>query len=186
MTRVFKSAIDVQQGIKVGGSTSSGYVLTSDGSGNGTWQVASGGGITLVKLASDATGVVGTAYANAASGLDVAVTSGVPLNFVYNIHWVPNLATTGGRFSINGPTITRLSYMVRWNTTATVITTSPLGTSYDQAFTVGTASDLTNNIAIVEGMLVPSANGTLALRSSAEVISPGSVTVKAGSSVTYW
>ena len=140
----------------------------------------------FISLGSDATPVVGVSYANAATGLDIAVTNAVPVRFVYLIQWAANATTTGGRFSLNGPAITRLTYSVRWNTTATVVTQSPQGTSYDQAFTVGTASDATHNVAIIEGVLLSSASGTLSLRTSAEVADPGAITVKAGSSVEYW
>jgi hypothetical protein len=141
----------------------------------------------FVALASDATAVVGTAYADAAAGLDIALTSGVPCRFQYMIAWQPNAATTGARFSLNGPAFTYLVYSVRWSTTATVVTQSPLGTAYDQAFTVGTASNNSaQNLAIIEGLIVPSASANLRLRSGAEVASPGSVTVKAGSSLLYW
>ncbi len=139
-----------------------------------------------LSCAADQTTVTGTAYADAAASLDVALTSGTFYRFQYMIAFVCNAATTGARFSLNGPAFTRLTYSVRWSTTATVITQSPVGTSYDQAFTVGTASDATNNIAIIEGVIVPSASGNLRLRSSAEIASPGSVTVKAGSSLMYW
>lgn len=136
--------------------------------------------------AADQTAVVGTAYADAAASLDTATSGTTPMRFQYMIAWAPNATTTGGRFAVTHGAITRLVYSVRWNTTATVITQSPLGTAVDQAFTVGTASDATNNLAIIEGIIVPSGAGTLKLRASAEVVSPGSVTVKAGSSLLYW
>ena len=119
----------------------------------------------FISLGSDATPVVGVAYADAATGLDLAVTNAVPIRFLYLIQWVSDAATTGARFSLNGPAHTRLTYSVRWNTTA---------------------ADTGENLAVLEGVLMPSASGTLALRTSAEVASPGAVTVKAGSSVVYW
>ena len=148
-----------------------------------------GGGTSpqYTALESDANAVVGTAYGNAAPGLDVAVSNGVPIRFFYLITWAPNAGTTGAKFSINGPSATALAYIARWNSTATAINALPLGTSYDQAFTSGTASNNSaSNIAIIEGFLFPSADGTLSLRAAAEVASPGSVTVKAGSSVLTW
>lgn len=140
----------------------------------------------FASLSGDATAVVGVNYADAASGLNIAVTNAVPTRFMYFIQWVANATTTGGRFSLNGPAHTRLTYTVRWNTTATVVTLGPLGTGYDQAFTVGTDSDAAENFAVIEGIIVPSASGTLALRTAAEVANPGAITVKAGSSVLYW
>ena len=140
----------------------------------------------FISLGSDATPVVGVAYGDAASGLNIAVTNAVPVRFKFVIAGVADATTTGGRFSLNGPAFTRLTYDARWNTTATAITGVAQGTSYDQTYSVGTASDATNNIALIQGIILPSANGTLALRASAEVASPGAITVKAGSSVLYW
>lgn len=141
----------------------------------------------FLELTSDATTVVGTAYADAASGLNIAVTNGTPVRFQYMIFWLANATTTGARFSLNGPSFTRFVYHIRWNTTATTMTVSTgQTTAYDNNHTVGTASDATNNVAIIEGLLLPSASGTLALRAGAEIASPGSVTVKSGSSVLYW
>jgi hypothetical protein len=139
-----------------------------------------------LELTADATAVVGTAYGDACAGLNLAVTNGVTIRFQFMLFWVANATTTGARFSLNGPAHTRLTYSVRHNTTATVFPLRDIGTAYDQPFTIGTASDAAENLCLIEGLLLPSASGTLAVRSAAEVISPGSVTVKAGSSVLYW
>lgn len=139
-----------------------------------------------ISLDADVNPIIGQSFGDAATPLNIAVTNGNPLRFQYMVAWAANAAATGARFSLNGPSFTRLAYSVRWNTTGTVVTQSPLGTSYDQAFTVGSASDATNNLCIIEGLIVPSAGGTLALRSASELNSPGSVTVKQGSSVLYW
>jgi hypothetical protein len=146
-----------------------------------------GGGPTITTLGSDATAVVGTAYADAASGLNITVTASTPLHFAFRIKWVANATTTGASFSINGPTLGLLSYSYLFNATATAISGPTNSTVYnDTLATAGAASDATNNFAYLEGTILPSASGTLALRARAEVASPGSVTVKAGSSVMYW
>jgi hypothetical protein len=76
----------------------------------------------------------------------------------------------------------------RFNTTATALTRATvLGQANDASpIAVGTASDAAENLCIIEGLILPSASGDLKLRSAAEIASPGSVTVKAGSSVLYW
>jgi len=43
-TRQFEANVQFNAGVKIPASASSGYVFTSDGSGNGTWQVASAAG----------------------------------------------------------------------------------------------------------------------------------------------
>jgi hypothetical protein len=135
-------------------------------------------------LAADAAAVVGTAYGNA--GLSFPVLAGVVRRFWFVGRWSPDAATTGARFSVSGPALTSLVYAVRWNTTATVITQA-LGTAYDVAHTVGTASNNSDrNIVLIEGLIVCSAAGDVHLRSAAEVASPGSVQLRAGSSVAFW
>jgi hypothetical protein len=124
------------------------------------------------------------AYADA-TGLEVPVTSGIPTRFQFIILWTAAATSTGARFSLNGPSFTNLAYLVRWNTTATVMTLSPLGNLYNQNFTVGTASDASNNLSIIEGIIIPSTNGNLILRFANEV-NGSAVTVKAGSSVIHW
>jgi hypothetical protein len=141
-----------------------------------------------LELASDASAVVGTAFADAATGLNVPVVNGETMRFQFLIAWVANAATTGAKFSLLGPAHTRLVFDTRFNTTATALTRATvLGQANDASpIAVGTASDAAENLCIIEGLILPSASGDLKLRSAAEIASPGSVTVKAGSSVLYW
>lgn len=140
------------------------------------------------ELSADASAVVGTTFADAATGLNVPVVNGVTTRFQFIIAWVANALTTGAKFSLLGPANTRLMFDVRYNTTATALSrTTSLGQTNDfVTVAVGTASDAARNLCIIEGLITPSASGDLKLRSGAEVASPGSVTVKAGSSVLYW
>lgn len=119
------------------------------------------------------------------TGLAVAVLNGVPTRFQFMILWGSAATTTGARFSLNGPAFTNLAYMVRWNTTATVVTTAPLGTSYNQNFTAGTDANTASNLAIIEGIVIPSADGNLLARFANEV-NGSAITARAGSSVLYW
>lgn len=135
-------------------------------------------------LAADAAAVVGTALANA--GLAFPVEANVVRRFMIYGRWSPDAATTGARFALNGPALTSLVYLMRLNTTATVIT-QLMGTAYDVAHTVGTAANASSsNIVIVEGLILCSAAGDVQLRSAAEVASPGAVQLRAGSSVLHW
>lgn len=140
--------------------------------------------VTVKTITADAAAVVGTTMLAAAPGLDVAVTAGVPLHFIYDIRWIANATGTGARFSVDGPAVTSLAYNTGWNSTATAWAVA-FQTAY-KVGTTGTASHASSNLATVEGIIVPSANGTLSLFSAAEVASPGSVTVQAGSSLRYW
>jgi hypothetical protein len=51
-----------------------------------------------LELASDASAVVGTAFADAATGLNVPVVNGETMRFQFLIAWVANAATTGAKF----------------------------------------------------------------------------------------
>ena len=144
------------------------------------------GGITKVTLASDASAVVGTTFADAATGLNVPVTNGVPVRFEFMVVWVADATTTGAKFGLNGPAKTRLSALYEIVVGSLAPVTSAIDAYDDEGPTLGTASDAANNLAVVRGILVPSASGSLALRVRAEVASPGAITVKAGSSVLYW
>lgn len=140
---------------------------------------------TVLSLTSDAPPVVGNALADAAPLLNFDAPSGVAVRFQFLVLWVSSAVTVGARFTINGPASSYLGYIIRMNTTATTLTQF-YGTTYNQAFVPGTAADPVSNLAIVEGLVVPSATGILSLRSAAEIASPASVTVKAGSSVICW
>jgi hypothetical protein len=136
------------------------------------------------QITADAAAVVGTAYGNA--GLSFPIPANVVRRFMFLARWSPDAATTGARFALNGPSLTSLVYSVRWNTTATVITTA-LGIAYDAAHTVGTASNNSpSNLVIIEGLILCSAAGDVQLRAAAEVASPGAVQLRAGSSVVFW
>jgi hypothetical protein len=142
-----------------------------------------------LSLTGDATPVVGQTFAAAASGLNITLANAVPVRFQYMILWQPNAATTGAKFALSSSaTVSALVYQVGYNTTADVWTWSTVfGDSNDAATAAGTASNNSAaNLAIINGIVVPTGAGTLSLRSAAEVASPGAVTVKTGSSVLFW
>jgi hypothetical protein len=147
---------------------------------------AGAAGISKLTLSSDATTVVGVSFADAAAGLDIAVTNGVAVRFQYVIFWIADATTTGAKFGLNGPAFTRLAAIYEIAVPGLATYSTLIDAYNDEDPTVGTTSNATSNLSIIRGVLVPSASGTLALRSRAEVASPGAVTVKAGSSVLYW
>ncbi len=115
-----------------------------------------------------------------ATGLSFSVVSGKTYRFKYYVVFQTAALTTGIQLSINAPTTTVLVFNVIIPITAT---TNVLG--YRRAVnvaTVGTGVDVINAqlLALVEGVIVPSANGTLILRYCSEVAS-SAVVIKAGS-----
>ena len=143
-------------------------------------------GIDSVILATDV--INNNAVANTISditGLSFSVTSTKTYWFKFTIPFTTPAATTGCRFSINGPATSALYYYSYIPTgTGTIATNLGLST-YDTPAAATTASPNTlNGVAIIEGIATFSANGTLIGRFASEV-SSSAVTAKAGSLVQY-
>jgi hypothetical protein len=141
---------------------------------------------TTTVLASDVTN--NNAVANTIqdiTGLSFSVTSG--LNYYYRfVIWYTAAATaTGARFSINGPATTNLAYMSRYALTTTTETINHGLTAYDlPAASNVTSAATAGNLAIIEGVITPSANGTVIARFASEV-SSSAIVAKAGSLVQF-
>lgn len=118
------------------------------------------------------------------TGLTFAVTSGLTYGFRAHIIYTSAATTTGARFSVNGPSITRLFYRAIWTLTATSMNTEVVASTYDQG-TASATSSAGANLAIIEGTLTPSASGTLAMRFANEV-NTSAVTCQPGSRLSYW
>lgn len=115
-----------------------------------------------------------------ATGLSFAVTSGVRHRFCFWVVFRSAALTTGIQLSVNAPAATLLAYNAIIPITAT---TQVLGNRRAvNVASVGTGVDVVNSdlLATVEGVIVPSASGTLALRYSSEVAA-SAVTMRAGS-----
>lgn len=115
------------------------------------------------------------------TGLSAALVSGATYKFRAVIAYNSAATTTGARFTVNGPTATHLNYTYRNTLTAT---TEMFGyaTAYQIPAAAGATSLAAGNIAIVEGQVTPSADGTLQVQFASEV-SASAVTVLAGSSL---
>ena len=152
--------------------------------GDGTW-VAPPGNINVVTLGSDITDSSGACTIVDVTGLSFAVTSGVKYRFRATILYTAAATTTGSRWAINGPATSLLAYTSRYALTATTQTLNYV-TAYDtpagcNATSVATAG----NIAIIEGIITPSANGTVTVRFSTEV-NASAIVAKAGSTLEWW
>jgi hypothetical protein len=91
--------------------------------------------------------------------------------------------STGTRWAVNGPAFTRLFYSVLWTSGAGLQSNVAFQT-YDATATTLNSNFTTNNCAIIEGIVVPSANGTLSARFANE-LTITSVTCKAGSYIEF-
>ena len=137
------------------------------------------GGLTKVVLGSDV--VNGTVNYADITGLSFAVTAGVHYQFRIFIVYSTQATATGSAWAVNGPAFTTLNYKVVHNFTTTV---EPA--AYDSGSLTTTSLNLNNNTAVIEGFVIPSADGTLAARFRSEA--PGAnnnITAKAGSFLVY-
>jgi hypothetical protein len=128
------------------------------------------------------------------TGLSFPVTSGNKYWFRFVIWHTANATATGSRWAINGPTTTLLGYRTSQGlsaagTAGTDVMTDVNQTAYDSPAannaTSPTATAGQANIVIIEGLIQPSANGTVIARFASEVATANSIVAKAGSTVFY-
>lgn len=143
--------------------------------------------LNLVVLAADV--VNNNAVANTIAditGLSFPVTAGEQYFFRFTIDYSSAATATGSRWSISGPASpTRLSYgsMYSLNAGANTINTGFSAYDLPAASNSGSATT-TANIATIEGIITPSADGTVTGRFASE-ISSSAITVRAGS-ILQW
>jgi len=203
-------ALEAKVGIgsSIASSSTTGQALISAGSGTTAWttigtaNVSSGTATADTPLIANGSGglgytitKVGTRYVLAGdvansnavantladiTGLTHTVVSGTSYYFKAVILYTSAATTTGARFTVNGPTMTALGFRSEYTLTATTTTlNSHLDTRQLPAASNASAL-LVGNIAYVEGMFTPSANGTFAIQFASEVAN-SAITAKAGS-----
>lgn len=146
-----------------------------------------GSGLTTVVLGADVINNNGVANTIAdVTGLSFAVTANNTFYFQFNILFTAAATTTGSRWSINGPASpTYLNYESRYSLTTTTETRNALLQAYDQPSAAnGTSATTGNNWARIEGVIRPTANGTVIARFASEVAS-SAIVAKVGSFVLY-
>jgi hypothetical protein len=110
-----------------------------------------------------------TAFADVPE-LNFAVTAGVTYNFKFVCLFSAALTTTGSRWAVNGPASpTRLIYRVLFPASTTGLVANGAFTLYDQPTATVSSGAPNNNCALVEGVITPSANGTVSLRFASEI-----------------
>lgn len=119
------------------------------------------------------------------TGLSFPVTAGRRYWFYFAIDYTSAATTTGSRWSINGPTFTRLVYRSAYSLTATTETLNAALAAYDlPAASNASSVATTGNVATIEGFITPSANGSVIARFASE-ITASAITAKAGSLVQW-
>ncbi len=145
--------------------------------------------LNLVTLASDVINSNATANTMAdVTGLSFSVTSGETYWFLFSIIYQAAATTTGSRWSINGPASPTILALAQDNTLTVTTATLGYNSAYDTPAasnaTSAVASSIAGNIARIEGIIRPSANGTVVARFASEV-SSSAITAKAGS-ILQW
>lgn len=141
--------------------------------------------LNTVVLASDVTNNNASANTIAdVTGLSFSVTADETYWFRAHIWYTAAAGTTGSRWSVSGPSSpTRLGYKSSYSLTTTTQTLNQGLSAYDLPAASNATSPLTTtggNTAIVEGIITPSANGTVVIRFASEV-SSSAIVAKAGS-----
>lgn len=119
------------------------------------------------------------------TGLSFPVVSGTTYRFYAMIRYTSAATTTGSRWSISGPANpTTLNYMSTATLSATSVSIN-CATAYDIPAASSASSLTAGNICIIEGIITPSANGTVIVRFASE-ISSSAIVALAGSTIEYW
>ena len=121
------------------------------------------------------------------TGLSFPVSSGVTYHFKFFIVYTAQATSTGSRWCINGPaTPTNLNYHSFYTSSTTARTNNEGLTTYNVPGSCNTTSGTTgSNIAEIEGIITPSANGTVIARFASEIAN-SAITAKANLSYVQW
>jgi hypothetical protein len=130
------------------------------------------------------------AFATAASFADitdltVALKSGKKYAFEAVLFHISNATTTGAQFAVNIGAAPTSLIVGNIDTVTNSVTASAhssgVQTARDTALTAQTTGSAANAIGFLAGFIIPSADGTFALRATSEVTVAAGLTVKAGS-----
>lgn len=173
-------------------STTKGLVPASSGGTNtflradGTFGIPSGNNHrSIVYLSTDIinNNAIGNTLEDI-SGLSFNVVSGVTYRFYAIIPYTSAATNNGSRWTINTPSTSLLHYVSR-NTLTSNSETVNYASSPNQPTASNNNSTLNANLAIIEGVIRPSANGSVQIRFASEA--PGvAITAKAGATLEYW
>jgi hypothetical protein len=160
----------------------SGAIKTSLNQGNSPV----GSGPSRVVLGSDVINNNATANTIAdVTGLSFAVNSGTRYYFLARIRYTAAATTTGSRWAVNGPTQDELMISSRYSLTTTSWTFNEV-VGYDlPAASNASSANTTGNFCFIQGIIRPTANGTVIIRFASEV-SNSAITAKAGSFLEYF
>jgi hypothetical protein len=176
---LYASAANTLSKLTVGAAGNS---LVSRG-GIPSWESLSGRHRSLVVLGADVANST-TSLADV-TGLSFNVVAGTTYKFYALVAYASAATTTGSRWTINGPTTSLLAYSSSYSLTATSNTFNTATAYSIPAAANASSATTTGNVAVIEGMITPSANGTVQVRFASEVAG-SAITAKAGSTLEWW
>ena len=145
--------------------------------------VISGDGITRTFLPNDVANANAVANTIAdVTGLSFNVVANTTYYFRFFIVYSAAATTTGSRWSINGPATTFMNYTSEYTLTATSITNNQGLAGYNVPAGASASSLTTGNICIIEGIIRPSANGTVTARFASEISASAITAIASGRS----
>jgi hypothetical protein len=118
------------------------------------------------------------------TGLSFSVTAGRQYYFKFVIPYTTTTVATGAAFSINGPATSNLAYYSYYPVNANSAAYNNGISTYDTPAAAAGNTGTLNALAFIEGIITPSANGTVIGRSRTETAGQA-ITSKAGSVVFY-
>ena len=132
----------------------------------------------------DTNTTVGATYGDV-TGLSFYGKAGEVYKFKATVVYDASGTGEGANFSVNGPSASVISYRSEVPTSATAQAVN-FGNAYDLPATAQTTGSAftTDNVAVVEGVISPSADGNIVIRAIAENAS--AITVQGASSVLTW
>jgi hypothetical protein len=140
--------------------------------------------LSLVVLGADVVNANATANTlQDVTGLAFDVKAGVRYHFKFVIPYTAQATGTGSRWTISGPAFSSLYYVSDYSLTTTSRTMNEGLSTYNSPSAANATSATTgSNMAIIEGIIQPSADGVVIARFASEVAN-SAITAKAGAFV---
>lgn len=176
-----QTALDAKQATLVSG-TNIKTINSTDITGSGNVVIA-GVNSTTTFLPSDV--INNNASANTiadVTGLSFAVSANVTYRFKFFIVYSSAATTTGSRWSINGPATTFMHYRSTYTVNAGSESINSGNAAYNVPAAANASSLATGNIAIIEGIIRPSAGGTVIARFASEISASAITAIGSGRS----
>lgn len=143
-----------------------------------------GTGLSAVTITADVAMPAAANTLGDVTGLSFPVVAGTRYWFKFVIPYTAAATTTGSRWTINGPAVTSLHYRSDYTLTATSRTVNDGLSAYNLPAGANATSIVASNLAVIEGIVNPSASGSVIARGASEILN-SAVTARAGATVLY-